>query len=133
MEALELMARREALGLDQATLAGLLQWEIVTVVDFEAAKRDIPTLVDAKLNELELARDTIAGILEDTLPADLPTYANDTAFWSAWPDLRGIPATIHRVAAADALRSARWAGIHARIVAAQPQPSTTGTGPTSTP
>jgi hypothetical protein len=123
MEALELTARREALGLDQATLARLLQWEIITVVDCEAAKRDIPTEVDAKLDELELARDTIAGILEDTLPAALPTYSTDAAFWSAWPDMRGIPATIHRVAAADALRSAKWAGIRARIVAAQPDSS----------
>ena len=88
MEALELTARREALGLDQATLARLLQWEIITVVDCEAAKRDIPTEVDAKLDELELARDTIAGILEDTLPADLPTYANDTAFWNCTPGAR---------------------------------------------
>jgi transcriptional regulator with XRE-family HTH domain len=120
MDALELRARREALGLDQATLAGLLHWDLVAVLDYETGEQDIPTLVDAKLDELELARDTIAGILEDTLPADLPTYATDTAFWSAWPDLRGIPATIHRVAAADALRSARWAGIHARIVPAEP-------------
>lgn len=131
MEALELTARREALGLDRATLAGLLRWEGVALVDCEAAKQHIPTLVDAMLDELELARDTIAGILEDTLPADLPTYSTDAAFWDAWPNMRGVPATIHRVAAADALRSARWAGMHARIVAAQP--STTGTEPTSTP
>lgn len=118
MDALELTARREALGLDQATLAGLLQWEIVAVVDCETATRDIPTLVGAKLDQLELARDTIAGLLEDTIPGDLLTYATDTAFWTAWPDMHGIPATIHRVAAADALRSAKWAGIPARIVAA---------------
>ena len=100
MEALELTARREALGLDHDTLAGLLQWEIFTVVDCEAAKRDIPTEVDAKLDELELARDTIAGILEDTLPADFPTYSTDAAFWNAWPDMRGVPATIHLALAA---------------------------------
>lgn len=123
MDALELTARREALGLDQATLAGLLQWEVGAVVDCETATRDIPTLVDAKLDQLELARDTIAGLLEDTLPGDLPTYATDTAFWNALPDMRGIPATIHRVAAADALRSAKWAGIHARIVQAPPDTS----------
>ncbi len=130
MDALELTARREALGLAQATLAELLQWHVDTVVDCEAARRDIPNLVDAKLNELELARDTIAGVLEDTLSADLPTYATDVAFWNAWPDMRGVPATIHRVAAADALRSAKWAGIHTRIVAAPPD--TTRQDPTTT-
>lgn len=130
MDALELTARREALGLDQATLAGLLQWEVSAVVDCETATRDIPTLVDAKLDQLELARDTIAGLLEDTLPGDLPTYATDAAFWNAWPDMRGVPATIHRVAAADALRSARSAGIDTRIVAAQPD--TTGQDPMPT-
>ena len=89
------------------------------MVDCETATRDIPTLVGAKLDQLELARDTIAGLLEDTLPGDLPTYATDAAFWNAWPHMRGIPATIHRVAAADALRSAKWAGIDARIVPAR--------------
>jgi len=130
MDALELTARREALGLDQATLAGLLQWEVGAVVDCEAATRDIPTLVGAKLDQLELARDTIAGLLEDTIPGDLPTYATDAAFWNAWPDMRGIPATIHRVAAADALRGARWAGIHARIVPAPPHTSEQDPTPT---
>lgn len=130
MDALELTARREALGLDQATLAGLLQWEVGAVVDCETATRDIPTLVGAKLDQLELARDTIAGLLEDTIPGDLPTYATDAAFWNAWPDMRGIPATIHRVAAADALRGARWAGIHARIVPAPPHTSEQDPTPT---
>ena len=130
MDALELTARREALGLDQATLAGLLQWEVDAVVDCETATRDIPTLVGAKLDQLELARDTIAGLLEDTIPGDLPTYATDAAFWNAWPDMRGIPATIHRVAAADALRGARWAGIHARIVPAPPHTSEQDPTPT---
>lgn len=129
MDALELTARREALGLDQATLAGLLEWEVSDVVDCETATRDIPTLVDAKLDQLELARDTIAGLLEDTIPGDLPTYATDTAFWNAWPDMQGVPATIHRVAAADALRSAKWAGIYARIVSAPPDTSEEGPAP----
>lgn len=120
MDAIELTARREALGLDQASLAGLLQWEAADVVECEAAEREIPVEVDAQLDELEFARDTIAGVLEDTLPADLATYSTDDAFWHAWPEMRGVPAAIHRVAAADALRSARWAGIPTRIVAAQP-------------
>ncbi len=132
MEALELTARREALGLDQATLAGLLQVGGCHRGGLRGGQASTSRpWWDAKLNELELARDTIAGILEDTLPADLPTYSTDAAFWDAWPNMRGVAATIHRVAAADALRSARWAGMHARIVAAQP--STTGTEPTSTP
>lgn len=118
MDAVELMARREALGLDEAGLAGLLHVERAAVGEWEVGSRDIPDQVDAKLDELELARDTIAGVLEDTLPGDLITYSTNEAFWTAWPEMRGVPATIHRVGAADALRSARWAGVHTRIVAA---------------
>lgn len=117
MDAVELAARREALGLDRSGLAGLLQWEAEDVAECETAGREIPAEVDAKLDELEFARDTIAGILEDTLPAELATYWTDAAFWSAWPQMRGIPAVVHRVAAADALRSAKWAGIGTRIIA----------------
>lgn len=119
MDPLELVARREALGLDSAHLAELLGWATVDVGECEAASRDIPAEVDAKLNELEFARDTIAGVLEDSLPGDVCTYYTDEAFWAAWPEMRGVPAGIHRIAAADALRSARWAGVHTRIVAAR--------------
>ncbi len=119
MDALELTARREALGLDQEGLAKLLHWQTTTVVECEAAGRDITAEVDEKLEELEFARDTIAGVLEDSLPGDVCTYSTDEAFWAAWPQMRGVPAKIHRIAAADALRSARWAGVPTRIVAAQ--------------
>ena len=119
MDALELVARREALGLDQEGLAGLLQWEVAAVVECEESRRDIPAEVAAKHDELEFARDTIAGVLEDSLPGDVRTYIDDDAFWAAWPQMRGVPAKIHRIAAAGALRSARWAGVHTRIVAAE--------------
>lgn len=121
MDAMELVARREALGLDQAGLAGLLHWEAGAVKECEAASRDVSDQVDVKLDELELARDTIAGVLEDALPGDLRTYSTDESFWADWPEMRGVPAKIHRIAAADALRSARWAGVHTRIVAASGQ------------
>lgn len=118
MEAIELIARREALGLDQAGLARLVAWQSSDVVECESGGRAVPEKLVSKLDELEQARDTIAGTLEDTLPADLATYADDASFWDAWPAMHGVPASIHRVAAADALRSARWAGIGTRIVAA---------------
>ena len=89
MDALELVARREALGLDQEGLAGLLQWEVAAVVECEESRRDIPAEVAAKLDELEFARDTIAGVLEDSLPGDVRTYIDDDAFWAAWPQMRG--------------------------------------------
>ncbi len=120
MDAVELTARREALGLAAGDLARLLQWEADAVVRCESGGLGIPIEVDQKLDELEFARDTIAGVLEDTLPADLPTFATDEAFWAAWPQMRGVPVRIHRIAAADTLRSAKWAGIPARIVLAGP-------------
>lgn len=127
MEAMELMARREALGLDQAGLAAVMRWDKLALADCEAGTRETPAMVDAKLDELELARDTIAGILEDALPGDLPTYSSDGAFWARWPRFRGVPASVHRVATADALRSAKWAGIQARIVPASPTVAGQGT------
>jgi hypothetical protein len=120
MEALELTARREALGLDQPGLAGLLRWATTAVLECEAGLRDTPALVDATLDQLELARDTLAGVLEDALPGDLRTYSTDADFWLDHPEFCGIPASVHRVAAADALRSAKWAGVQARIVLASP-------------
>lgn len=120
MDAVELTARREALGLGVGDLARLLRWEADAVVRWESEGQDIPAAVETKLDELEFARDTIAGVLEDTLPGDLPTFATEEAFWAAWPQMRGVPVWIHRIAAADALRSAKWAGIPARIVLAGP-------------
>lgn len=120
MDAVELTARREALGLEVGDLARLLHWETDTVVRCESDGQDIPAEVEKTLDELEFSRDTIAGVLEDTLPADLPTFATDEAFWAAWPQMRGVPVRIHRIAAADTLRSAKWAGIPTRIVLAEP-------------
>lgn len=119
MDGVELSARREALGLDHRGLAAHLQWNETAVLECEAGSRETPAILDAKLDELELARDTIAGLLEDSLPGDLRTYSTDAVFWLDHPEFRGVPASIHRVAAADALRSARWAGIQARIVPAR--------------
>ena len=129
MDALELRARREALGLDKADLADVLGWKTATVVECETAARVVPGWVASRLDELEMARDTIAGVLEDSLPGDLVTYSTDAVFWAEWPEFRGIPAPVHRVAAVDALRSANWAGVRARIVPASPTDA--GQGPSS--
>jgi hypothetical protein len=127
VDAMELRARREALGLDTPNLAEALGWATETALECETAARVIPGWVASRLDELELARDTIAGVLEDSLPGDLRTYSTDAAFWSDWPEFRGLPALVHRVAAADALRSGKWAGIQARIVPASPTVAWQGT------
>lgn len=118
MDGIELKARREALGLDNAGFAAALHLDTSAITEFEGTARGIPDSMATRLDKLELARDTIAGVLEDALPGDLATYATDAEFWSEWPEYHGVPASVHRVAAADALRSARWAGIQARIVPA---------------
>jgi hypothetical protein len=121
LDAVELRARREALGLDEAGLADALHWKATSVLACEGAARTVPGWVASSIDLLEMARDAMAGALEDSLPADLRTYSNDAMFWAEWPEFAGIPAAVHRVAAADALRSGKWAGIDARIVSAEPR------------
>jgi len=49
-------------------------------------------------------------------PVELRTYADDEAFWTAHPVHQGIPAGVHRSAAALAWSRLRAAGITAEIV-----------------
>jgi len=49
-------------------------------------------------------------------PVELRTYATDEAFWVAHPEFQGIPAGVHRSAAALAWSRLRAAGVSSVIV-----------------
>ena len=53
---------------------------------------------------------------DPVVPVRLPTYADDEAFWAACPQFQGIPAGVHRSAAALAWSRLRAAGVAAVIV-----------------
>lgn len=126
MEPIELIARREALGLSQIKLAEAVGWKHTRISECEAGKRAIPDWIDAKLVELEDQADALADTLLDAAlsqPAQvvvIPSYVDDQQFWSDWPDCDGLPACVHRAAAAEALKGAREEGVSARIVDAGP-------------
>jgi len=116
MEGIEMMARREALGLDRADMARVVGCDLALVAEFEEGRQPVLAHVEARLAALEFVRDQISGVLQRHLaPPVLTTYTSDDDFWQAWPDMDGVPACVHRVATADALRSLTWAGVEARI------------------
>jgi len=122
MDPLEITARREALGMSQAKLAEWLPWKTSRVSEAQSGRRAWPDWATARLEEAEELADQIAetlyeaGLAQGQSPALVPSYADDQAFWDDWPDLDGLPACVHRVAAAEALKMLRDEGVPARIV-----------------
>ncbi len=108
---IEWLARREALGLGQATMSAWVgtsqnawsQWETGA-----RTPRD-PVGVHMRVAELEeVLEDLIAQIVADVTvggdPVELVTYATDEAWWAASSGAgrAGLPAQLHRVATARA-------------------------------
>lgn len=117
---IELRARREALGLNQQQLAGLLQVSQSILSQWETGARSPkdPHDVRESLEALEAWVDDIFNCLCDLVDAvsetmaDRPlevtevsirTYKTDAAYWEADERAREhkLPATLHRVAAAQ--------------------------------
>lgn len=111
MSPIELLARREALGLSQGLLAARLHVAQNTVSGWERGSRAVPDGIEAELRVLEesaeLIMETALEALEQfTDDGPVPVlfaYRDDREMWAAIPELDGLPAVVHRVALARAL------------------------------
>ena len=132
LTSIEVVARREALGLTQTELADLLHWKQSRVSETEKNKRQLPGWAAKTLDDAEnlvdriaetLFKDGLAQIQAGSKTATVSTYRQDARFWLEWPDFLGVPASIHRVASVKACRALRAENHQARIVdACEPLP-----------
>jgi transcriptional regulator with XRE-family HTH domain len=105
--AIELRARREALGLSQQQLASAIHVAQSTLAQWESGKRRIPG-IRPELNVLEaLVEDFIDDLVDQVNTGgaeSLRTYLADTDWWATDPaaNALALPAALHRVAAARA-------------------------------
>ncbi|MBA3019644.1 DUF1870 family protein [Propionicimonas sp.] len=105
--AIELRARREALGLSQQQLASAIHVAQSTLAQWESGKRRIPG-IRPELNVLEaLVEDFIDDLVDQVNTGgaeSLRTYLADTDWWATDPVVNALalPAALHRVAAARA-------------------------------
>ena len=122
MSPIELMARREALGLSQSRLADYLHVAQNTLSAYERGARAISDAIEVELirleDQAELVTDKALTILEAWpeglgLPV-LVAYRDDRDLWAAIPELDGLPAVVHRVALARVL--IEWEGEPIEIV-----------------
>ncbi len=124
MTPLELLARREGLGLSQASLAGVLGNGQNTISQWEHGRRRIPDGLDGELAEVEEWLEDLADRMLDACeqvheagePPSIISYRDDRAFWAAHPEWDGMPSELHRVAAARAVVAARDEGIEVTIL-----------------
>lgn len=125
----EVQARREALGLSQSALAHYLGVSQVTVSRWEAGTSRPPEGLDAELSALEdRIEDLVARMVQTVLDVNedapehervgfLITHTRDATFWERHPEHEGLPATLHRVAAARARVELADEGHELRIMA----------------
>ena len=112
MEAIELKARREALGLSQAELAAYLGITQSALSQREVGRKPIPEGFHQELAGLEEVflqlLDRLAELAESksaklhSPQVELATYATDAGMWAKEPELQGVPSALHRVASAHA-------------------------------
>lgn len=106
----ELIARREALGLSQTTLADALGVKQNTVSGWETGKRGIPDGIDGDLTALETGRERLIDMFLDGDGDTLVTIPVSTA-----PGSDPVPEATQRVAFALAQWEARAAGRDLRV------------------
>ena len=126
MQGIEVLARMENLGLSRSELARLTNWQQSRVSEVVAARRRTPPHVASKLEELAAVADQISEWLleagqarNEATPGGavlVPSYTSDAAFWADWPEFDGVPASVHRAAAFEAVRSLQEEGLPARLV-----------------
>ncbi len=125
--AIELRARREALGLSQQQLATWLAVAQSTLAQWESGRRRIPG-IRPELNIIETILDDLIDNLThqgQTSPT-LTTYLTDEHWWNTNPRAKQIklPAALHRVAAARAQANLRNDGFDIMLVVGiGPEPS----------
>jgi DNA-binding transcriptional regulator YiaG len=125
--AIELRARREALGLSQQQLATWLAVAQSTLAQWESGRRRIPG-IRPELNVIETILDGLIDNLThqgQTSPT-LTTYLTDEHWWNTDPRAKEIklPAALHRVAAARAQAKLRSDGFDIMLVVGiGPEPS----------
>lgn len=118
--AIELRARREALGLSQQQLATWLAVAQSTLAQWESGRRRIPG-IRPELNVIEAILDDLIDNLThqgQTSPI-LTTYLTDEHWWTTDPRAKNtkLPAALHRVAAARAQTRLHSDGIEIILVA----------------
>jgi len=107
---LEVQARREAVGLDQASFARTLCVDAGVVAMIEASAEPVPEWVEHQLSRLEAVSTHVSSSEFLTLSEHrayelfprIWTYSSDERFWAAWPMFNGVPAAVHRASAAYA-------------------------------
>lgn len=118
MDPIELKARREALGLNQEDMAGLLGVTQATLSNWESGTRTPrdPLTVAMRVYQIEDVHDKIiddlceigehSSAVRDTPEVTLRTYRTDEAYWANDTHARemGWPAILHRSACAWAKR-----------------------------
>lgn len=137
MTPIELWARRGALGLSQAELAGLLgvkqtaisQWESGKRAprDPEAIRAQFEELAEMMLDLLDQIEDRIEGASAklDQHLVTVRTYRTDAAYWAddAGAKAAQIPAAVHRTAVAyAAMMCESEFGVTVQIVEAAADP-----------
>ena len=107
----ELRASREALGLSVTGLSDAVvnpttgaPWKQSRVSECERRVRRVPAWLPEQLLALEQARDRLTALMVGALTGDpelaLVVHATDASLHAAHPEMTGIPACVHRVAAA---------------------------------
>lgn len=115
MHRLELMARREALGLSQASLGELFDPPVkqATISRWESGRRGIPPGIDGALAELEDLQDQLVDAVLDM--AELTAEGNSLHVLLPLRDAGRLPDSFQRMAVALALRDVRGEGKALRI------------------
>ena len=97
----EIRCRRERLGLTAEGLAQVLGIDERNVRRWEQGTQGISERSVELLNQLE---DRYAALVDDLSAGNrdpVVTFATDDELWAAHPELRPLPARVHRVAAAE--------------------------------
>lgn len=110
IQAIELVARREALGFSKQEMAAYLGIHQPNYSNMEQGKRAFPFGALSEIMRLEQIVDDLVDrmvelveqVVEQGQEPALVTHATDQSFWAAHPEHDGLPARLHRIACARA-------------------------------
>lgn len=120
MDPVELIARREQLGLSQSALADALDVKQASISHYETGKREIPEWMGHELTHLELLQEQLIEICFDTVSmSDSKRVAllvlPERDLLEKWNHDRPLPESFVRVAVAQARLSLVEDGKDVRI------------------